>query len=61
MDLRKFSLTELEKLLEQIPIEIARQESLPQEDEDDAKRRKISVWASIQELAQRQGLDLNKL
>lgn len=62
MDLSKFSLAELEDILERLPAEIARQEKLAQgEDEEEAKRRKFSVWASMEELAMKQGIDLSKL
>lgn len=44
MDLSKYSLAELEEILRKIPAEIARQESLLDSDED-AERRKLSVWA----------------
>lgn len=53
---------ELEDILRRIPAEIARQERLSKyNDPDESERRKFSVWASLQELAKKQGLDLSKI
>lgn len=60
MDLSKYSLDELEDILRRIPAEIARKEGMSNSDED-AKRRKLSVWASLEELAKKQGIDLSKM
>lgn len=60
MDLSKYSLDELEDILQRIPTEIARKEGMSDSDQD-AKRRKLSVWASLEELAKKQGIDLSKM
>lgn len=62
MDLTNYTTTELEDILRRLPAEITRREAKDQpEDDDEAKRRKMSVWASMQELAKKQGFDLDKL
>ena len=60
MDLKSFTTEELERLLQMLPEEIRRRESQDQEAEE-AERRKRSVFASFQELAKKQGIDLAKL
>jgi len=57
MDLSRFSLEELENLLKTLPEEIRRRES----EDDEAELRKRRVFMGFQELAAKQGIDLNKL
>lgn len=57
MDLRDLSLTELENLLVILPGEIRRREA----ETDDAERRKRRIFLELQELAAKQGVDLNTL
>lgn len=57
MDLSRFSLDELENLLKTLPEEIRRRES----EDDEAELRKRRVFMGFQELAAKQGIDLNKL
>ncbi len=57
MDLSRFSLEELENLLKILPEEIRRRES----EDDEAELRKRRVFMGFQELAAKQGIDLNKL
>lgn len=57
MDLSRFSLDELENLLKILPEEIRRRES----EDDEAELRKRRVFMGFQELAAKQGIDLNKL
>lgn len=57
MDLSRFTTEELEHLLKTLPAEIQKRES----EDDDAERRKRSVFAGFQELAKKQGIDLSKL
>ena len=60
MDLQVFTTEELERLLEILPEEIRRREA-QDNDAEEAERRKRSVFASFQELAKKQGVDLSKL
>lgn len=57
MDLSRFSLEELEELLQILPEEIRRRESV----DDEAELRKRRVFLDFQELAAKQGVDLSKL
>ena len=57
MDLSRFSLDELENLLNILPEEIRRRES----EDDEAELRKRRVFMGFQELAAKQGIDLSKL
>lgn len=62
MDLKKYTTPELEDILRRLPSEITRLEAQSQlEDAHEAQRRKLSVWESLQELAKKQGLNLEKL
>lgn len=60
MDLKVFTMAELERLLEILPEEIKRREAQGS-DAEDAERRKRSVFASFQELAKKQGVSLADL
>ncbi len=57
MDLSRFTLEELETLLQTLPEEIRRRES----EDDEAELRKRRVFLGFQELAAKQGIDLSKL
>lgn len=60
MDLQRLTTEELEHLLAVLPEEIRRRES-QQDEVDEAERRKRSVFASFQELAKKQGVNLTDL
>lgn len=57
MDLSNLTLAELEALLITLPDEIRRRET----EADDAERRKRRIFLEFQELAAKQGIDLNAL
>ncbi len=57
MDLSNLTLAELEALLITLPDEIRRRET----EADDAERRKRRIFLEFQELAAKQGIDLNTL
>lgn len=57
MDLSNLTLAELEALLITLPDEIHRRET----EADDAERRKRRIFLEFQELAAKQGIDLNTL
>lgn len=57
MDLSNLTLAELEALLITLPDEIRRRET----EADDAERRKRRLFLEFQELAAKQGIDLNTL
>lgn len=58
MDLTKYTLEELQTLLTQIPKLIADKE---RETDTEAEQRKRNLFADLQELALKQGMDINKL
>ena len=60
MDLQVFTTEELERLLEILPEEIRRREA-QDNDAEEAERRKRNVFASFQELAKKQGVNLSDL
>ena len=60
MNLKSFSDEELEQLLKILPEEIRRREAQG-DDAEEAERRKRSVFASFQELAKKQGVNLADL
>ena len=60
MDLQVFTTHELECLLEILPDEIRRREA-QDDDAKEAERRKRSVFASFEELAKKQGVNLSDL
>lgn len=60
MDLKTLTNEELDHLLQILPEEIRRRE-MQDDDAAEAERRKRSVFASFQELAKKQGVDLADL
>ena len=60
MDLKTLTNEELDHLLQILPEEIRRRE-MQDDDVAEAERRKRSVFASFQELAKKQGVDLADL
>lgn len=57
MDLTNFSIEELEQLLKALPEEIRKREA----EDNEAELRKRRVFLGFQELAAKQGIDLDKL
>ena len=57
MDLSKYSLENLEQLLKALPEEISRREA----ENGEAALRKRRLFLEFQELAAKQGIDLDKL
>jgi hypothetical protein len=57
MDLSSYSIEQLEQLLKDLPEEISRRET----DDGEAALRKRRVFLGFQELAAKQGVDLDKL
>ncbi len=57
MDLSSYSIEQLEQLLKDLPEEISRREA----DDGEAALRKRRVFLGFQELAEKQGVDLDKL
>ena len=57
MDLTKYSIEELEQFLNALPEEISRREA----EDGEAALRKRRLFLEFQELAAKQGIDLDKL
>lgn len=58
MDLTKYSIEELEELLAKLPQLIADKE---RDTDRESEKRKRNLFADLQALAQKQGLDITKL